>query len=132
MVAGAVATDRMQKRASTWGAVWRLALLTGMALTMTLLTLRAEAAPAAGHSERGRVLFETCRGCHAIEGYRNAYPNYPVPKIAGQQTAYIVDALQAYRAGQRAHATMQAQASSLSDQAMRDIAAYLADQGHTP
>ena len=122
----------MRGRAFTGGVVWRLALLTGIALTMTISTLRADAAPTAGQAERGRVLFETCRGCHAIAGYRNAYPNYPVPKIAGQQPDYIVDALQAYRAGKRAHATMRAQASSLSDQDMRDIAAYLATQGHTP
>ena len=122
----------MRGRAPIRNAVLRLVLLIGIALTPTVLAGRAKAAPAAGNAAHGRVLFETCRGCHAIDGYRNAYPDYPVPKVAGQQAAYIVDALQAYRTGKRAHPTMQAQASSLSDQQMRDIAAYLATQANKP
>ena len=105
--------------------VWPLFVWAGLGLSAA-----AGAAPA-GDADHGRVLFESCRGCHAIDGYRNAYPNYPVPRVAGQQPDYIVDALKAYRAGKRNHPTMQAQASSLSDQDMADIAAYLAGQGNT-
>ena len=105
--------------------VWLLLVLAGLGLSA------ATAAAAPGDADHGRVLFETCRGCHAIDGYRNAYPNYPVPRVAGQQPDYIVDALKAYRAGKRNHPTMQAQAASLSNQDMADIAAYLAGHGHT-
>ena len=38
-----------------------------------------------------------------------------------------MSALKAYRGKQRSHGTMYAQASSLSDQDMEDVAAYLAD-----
>jgi len=38
----------------------------------------------------------TCLGCHGVPGYKNAYPNYSVPKIDGQHPEYIVIALQAY------------------------------------
>ena len=65
-------------------------------------------------------------GCHGIPGYTNAYPTYPVPKLAGQNAAYIVSALKAYKAGRRNHQTMQAQASTLSEKDMEDIAAYFA------
>ncbi len=61
-----------------------------------------------------------------IPGYHNAYPSYRVPKVGGQHAEYIVAALKAYKAGQRPHKTMQAQASSLSDEDMADIAAYFA------
>jgi cytochrome c553 len=68
-------------------------------------------------------------GCHGIAGYRNAYPSYRVPKLGGQKAEYIVIALQAYRASTRPHPTMQAQAATLSDQDMQDLAAFFAAQG---
>jgi cytochrome c553 len=74
--------------------------------------------------ERGRALANTCLGCHGIPNYKNAYPNYSVPKLEGQHPEYIVSALQGYRNRDRSHLTMHAQASSLSDQDMRDVAAY--------
>ena len=66
-----------------------------------------------------------CLGCHGIPGYRTAFPSvYHVPKIAGQQPAYIVAALKAYKAGERSHPSMRGIAASLSDQDMADLAAY--------
>jgi cytochrome c553 len=80
----------------------------------------------AGDAERGAVLAETCYGCHGIPESHNAYPSYLVPKLGGQNAAYVTVALQGYRRGTRAHVTMQAQASTLSDQDIADIAAYFA------
>jgi cytochrome c553 len=48
-----------------------------------------------------------------------------VPKIGGQNEAYIVAALTGYKKGERNHPTMKAQASSFSDKDIADIAAYL-------
>jgi len=81
---------------------------------------------AEGDPLAGRELGYTCLGCHGIEGYRNAYPSYRVPKLGGQKAGYLVIALQGYRSGERSHPTMQAHATSLSDQQIEDIAAYLA------
>ena len=77
-----------------------------------------------GDPVHGKAISYTCLGCHGVEGYRNAYPNYRVPKLVGQHPEYIVAALQEYRGDQRSHVTMHAQASELSDQDMADIAAY--------
>ena len=88
--------------------------------------LVAGSAHAEGDPEAGKTKALPCMGCHAIEGYFNVYPNYRVPKLGGQHREYIVAALQAYKAGQRKHETMIAQANSLSDQDMQDIAAYFA------
>jgi cytochrome c553 len=97
------------------------AWLAGAALTLSL----SLAAHAAGDAAQGEKKFYTCYGCHGIDNYRNAYPNYSVPKLRHQNSAYLVAALKEYRDGTRPHATMHAQASSLSDQDIEDIAAYL-------
>ena len=89
----------------------------------------AQTAIADGDIAAGKELGYTCLGCHGIEGYRNAYPSYRVPKLGGQKAAYLVTALNGYRDGTRAHPTMVVQASSLSDQEIEDVAAYLASIG---
>lgn len=86
------------------------------------------AAGPTGNAARGEVLAYTCLGCHGIEDYRNPYPDYEVPRLGGQHADYIVAALQGYRIGSRAHATMQVQAATLSDQDMQDIAAYFSSE----
>jgi cytochrome c553 len=86
-------------------------------------------AAAQGDTARGEKLAYTCLGCHGIEGYRNAYPSYRVPKLGGQKAAYLATAVRGYRDGTRAHPTMQAQATSLSDKDIDDLAAYLSSVG---
>jgi cytochrome c553 len=69
----------------------------------------------------------SCQGCHGIPGYRTAFPKvYSVPKLGGQENAYLVKALQAYRSGVRKHATMRSIAAPLTDQQIAAIAAYYA------
>src|SRR5271170_6828199 len=98
-----------------------LSLLAGTALALSW----SLGAHAAGDPAAGEKKFYTCYGCHGIDNYRNAYPDYSVPKLRHQHASYIVAALQEYRSGERPHATMHAQAASLTDQDMEDIAAYL-------
>jgi cytochrome c553 len=109
-----------------------LSRLNGLAwLASTALSLSwSLGAHAAGNPADGEKKFYTCYGCHGIDNYRNAYPDYSVPKLRHQHASYIVAALQEYRSGERPHATMHAQAASLSDQDIEDIAAYL--QGPEP
>jgi cytochrome c553 len=107
------------------GLVW-LAGATAMSLSLSH-PARAAGDPAAGDPVIGEKKFYTCFGCHGSENYRNAYPDYSVPKLRHQFAAYIIAALQEYKSGDRPFATMHAQAASLSDQDMQDIAAYLQD-----
>ena len=79
-----------------------------------------------GDPHRGKELSYTCLGCHGIDGYRNAYPDYSVPKLEGQSPEYIVAALHGYRDGDRSHLTMHSQASELSDQDIADVAVLFA------
>lgn len=84
-------------------------------------------APLTGNAETGRQLTYTCQGCHGVDGYRNVYPHYHVPKIGGQSPEYLVNALHEYKRGTRRHPTMQAQAQSFTDQDIADIAAFLSE-----
>ena len=92
----------------------------------TPATAPAAAAPAmTGDAARGKELTYTCQGCHGVTGYKNAYPNYHVPKIGGPAPQYLINALTEYQKGTRKHPTMQAQAASFSAQDIADIAAYI-------
>ena len=93
---------------------------------VTLALAAASVVQAGGDAQRGKQIGYTCLGCHGIEDYKNVYPTYSVPKLVGQHPEYIVAALKSYRGKERAHGTMYAQASSLSDQDIEDVAAYVA------
>ncbi len=78
-----------------------------------------------GDAQAGAQKVSMCIGCHGIKGYKAAYPElYHVPMIAGQNAAYIIAALKEYANGSRSFPTMDAIASSLSEQDMADVAAY--------
>src|ERR1700756_3721203 len=82
--------------------------------------------PLKGNPQRGKELSYTCLGCHGVDGYKNAYPNYSVPELEGQHPDYLSAALKEYRDGDRAHLTMHSQASTLTDQDIADVVSYLA------
>ena len=79
----------------------------------------------AGDPAAGAKKNSMCIGCHGIPDYHTAFPEvYHVPKLGGQHAAYIVKALQEYKAGNRSHPSMRAIAAGLSDKDMADLAAY--------
>lgn len=84
---------------------------------------------AQGDAERGAEIGYTCLGCHGIEGSRNGYPSFHVPRLAGQKSEYLKTALTAYRNGERPHPTMQAQAGSLTELDIDDLVAWIATFG---
>ena len=88
----------------------------------------AQAPAPAGDAKAGSQLIQRCQGCHGIEGWRTAYPEvYSVPRIGGQHAAYLVNALKAYKSGERKHPSMRGIAVSLSDKDMADLAAYYSE-----
>ena len=106
---------------------FRILAMAGLvsALASAAAPLLAEGDPTAGQKKTAM-----CAGCHGIAGFRAAYPEtYQVPKLGGQNPAYIVAALKAYKAGERNHATMKAIAFSLTERDMADLAAYYAETG---
>lgn len=93
-------------------------------LACASLTASFAVQAASGNIAKGKIESQTCLGCHGIRDYTNVYPVYNVPKLAGQNAAYIVHALEEYKNFDRAHKTMHAQASTLTKQEMENIAAY--------
>ena len=98
----------------------RLSII-GLLGLLAVLPVQAEMR---GDPEEGRIIAYTCTGCHGIPFHVNVYPTYSVPRIGGQSYGYIVSSLKAYRSGERRHPTMEAQANTLSDQDIHDVAAY--------
>jgi cytochrome c553 len=89
------------------------------------LLLAALAASASAQQPAQPPFVSMCAGCHGIPYYQTAFPQvYHVPKIAGQSQQYIVNALKAYKSGDRNHPSMRGIAASLSDQDMAALAAY--------
>ena len=83
----------------------------------------------AGDPAAGKKKTSMCAGCHGIGGYKTVFPEvYHVPKLGGQHAAYLVKALQEYKAGNRTHPSMRAIAAGLSDKDMADLAAYYASE----
>jgi cytochrome c553 len=108
-----------------------MALRIPLVVSLTLIAAAlvaplARAQAPVGDAKRGHDLAYTCQGCHAIPNYKNVYPTYSVPKVHGQRPEYLLAALKAYKSGERSHGTMHAQAASMSEQDMADIAVYFA------
>lgn len=82
-----------------------------------------------GDAAAGKVLANNCTACHGDTGIAS---NPAWPSIAGQQPAYLVNVLKAFRAGLRKDPMMAGVARSLSDADIADLAAYYAAQSCIP
>lgn len=82
-----------------------------------------------GSAEEGQARSVPCAACHGPDG-NSVNPAWP--SIAGQNAPYIVKQLQAFKDGTRSDPLMTPQAASLSEQDMRDLAAYFASQVAAP
>ncbi|WP_085634037.1 cytochrome c [Pseudomonas sp. R16(2017)] len=74
-------------------------------------------------------LQDTCALCHGADG-QSANARYPA--LAGQQAAYLEAQLRAFAQGHRHSPTMEALAASLSDEQIKRLAAYYAEQPPGP
>ncbi|MEX0952062.1 MAG: c-type cytochrome [Gammaproteobacteria bacterium] len=92
------------------------------ALTPALL---ADDHTATGDAGRGQEKSQSCAACHGADG-NSVNPVWP--KLAGQHPDYTVEQLQAFQSGARENAQMSPMVQGLSEQDMRDIAAFYAAQ----
>lgn len=87
-------------------------------------------APAAPDLKAGAATFNaTCVACHGANG-NSTVPAQP--KLAAQHPEYLVKQLEDFKDGKRESAIMKGFASSLSEQDMRNVAWWLADQKLDP
>lgn len=96
-------------------------------ITSAFLAATSGAAVAAGGDPAaGRAKSQACVACH---GERGDSPTQQVfPRLAGQHESYLYQALRQYKSGARENPVMAGMVSNLSDQDMRDLAAYFASQ----
>lgn len=101
-----------------------------MAVVVASVTGMANAEAIKGDAKAGEGKIAMCIGCHGIPGYQASFPEvYKVPMIGGQNQAYIVSALNAYKKGERKHPSMRGIADPLTDQDIADVAAFYAGHG---
>ncbi|NVK25299.1 MAG: cytochrome c, partial [Gammaproteobacteria bacterium] len=105
-----------------------------IAFTLTmLLGLVTSAQATEGDIDAGKQKSATCVACHSVDG-NSAISMYP--KIAGQHSEYIYKQLKEFKSGDRKDPVMAGMVAALSDQDMKDLAAYFSSQtmsaGETP
>ena len=86
----------------------------------------ASPAFAADLSAGARLANERCAACHGKDGNTPIDPSYP--RLSGQHEDYLAIALKAYRSDHRKNAIMGAQAKTLSNADIENVAAYYARQ----
>lgn len=101
--------------------------LPALALTAALLAAPALAAegtkgPAKPDLAKGQEkATQVCAACHTADGSRGSPAN---PILAGQHAEYLVKQLTEFKAGKRANAIMSGMAAPLTEEDMRNLAAF--------
>ncbi len=96
------------------------------ALFCTVVSINAFAG---GNAVAGKAVADknNCAACHGADFSKPIDPSYP--KLAGQHADYLAHALTAYKRGDgpngRNNAIMGGQVKALSNQDIKDVAAYL-------
>lgn len=102
-----------------------LAFLLALAVSGALPILHAEETAAGGDSATGKDKASSCAGCHGEDG-NSMMPTFP--KLAQQNSSYLIKQLQAFKSGSRNDPVMSGMAMAVNDADMEDIAAYYSSQ----
>ncbi|MEY3285513.1 MAG: hypothetical protein RL500_243 [Pseudomonadota bacterium] len=78
---------------------------------------------------KGQAAAAVCVACHTADGSRGSPAN---PILAGQHPEYLVKQLQEFKSGKRKNAIMAGFAATLSDDDMRNVAAFYASKQAKP
>ena len=84
-----------------------------------------DTALAEGSVEAGQQKSAVCMACHGPDG-NSLNPEWP--NLAGQHASFIVAQLEAFKSGERQNPLMSPMAVGLTEQDMRDLAAFYAAQ----
>jgi len=100
---------------------------TAKAETNATAATEANATAAAGNPEKGKALYARCAACHGADGKLKALGKSA--PIAGLPAEQIIKDLEGYKAGTLNKyglgATMKSQVATLSEQDIKDLAAYI-------
>jgi cytochrome c553 len=107
-------------------------LLLAAALAAPVFSAHADAPKAAAKADpaKGAASYApVCAACHGPDGNSMVPAN---PKLAQQHPEYINKQLQEFKSGKRANPIMMGMVAALSDEDMKNIAAWLSTQKATP
>ena len=90
-----------------------------------LLSGLAPFAVAAADAEAGKAKSAVCAACHGADG-NSSNPIWP--SLAGQHANYLYKQLSDFKSGRRENASMTGMVTPLSDEDMKDLAAYFESQ----
>lgn len=98
-----------------------------MGLVFTAAASASEApAPAKPDLNKGQAISaQVCSACHTADGSRGSPAN---PILQGQHADYLVKQLTEFKSGKRDNAVMKGMASTLSDEDMKNVAAFYASK----
>lgn len=103
----------------------RVSLVSALILNLCLIGTAVASNDAAGDPAKGKTKAAACGACHGADGNSS---NSAWPKLAGQHAQYLEAQLKAYKSGERKNPIMMGQVAKLSDQDIKDLAAYFAAQ----
>jgi len=78
---------------------------------------------------KGAAVAQVCASCHTSDGSRGA-PAYPI--LQGQHADYLAKQLHDFKSGKRKNAVMSGMAAPLSDEDIRNVAAFYASKSAKP
>lgn len=81
--------------------------------------------PVTGDPAKGKQKAAMCASCHGDDGNSE---NPMFPRLAGQYESFLIRALNEYKSGARSNPMMMGFAATLSEEEIRDVAAYYASQ----
>jgi len=98
--------------------------LQNIALYFALQKAGKAQTPSPGNQAAGKSAAAACAACHGEGGVSTG----SAPSLAGQDAEYFAAALKSYKDGSRKDEAMKAPAASVDQGAMKDLAAYYANQ----
>jgi cytochrome c553 len=106
-----------------------LLLMLAFAFSAPALASDAKPAPKADPAKGQAIATQVCGACHAFDGSRGIAAN---PILQGQHPEYLVKQLHDFKSGARNNAIMKGFATTLSDEDMRNVAAFYASKSAKP
>lgn len=79
--------------------------------------------PAAAQEQFRRDYIGECFKCHGDDGISK---EFDVPHLAGQQEVYLLNQMKAFKSGKRPHKEMKVMSRPMTEQDMKEIAAFFA------
>jgi cbb3-type cytochrome c oxidase subunit III len=104
-------------------------LIAAITATPAFATEAAAAAPKVDIAKGQAISTAVCAACHTADGSRGSPAN---PILAGQHPEYLVKQLMEFKSGKRNNAIMKGFATTLSDDDMRNVAAFYASKSAKP